>query len=131
VRLSAEQAARVSVARPARPCSLTVDGPLFSSALAHLVQLALESSRDEVLLQARAEGDAIVFAIVESSAGVVPLALSTQSEQRDASLGLGFNLARRDILRMGGELSVLSTARGHTCIVVHMSDRPVAGGSAA
>lgn len=119
-RVDRRSAERLSIARPARSVTLWVDGPLLSAALANLVQVALESSREEVLLQARVEDGEAIFAVVEASACTDLNALESLRAERGSSLGLGFNLAQRDVERMGGRLTAFATPLGHTGLVVRI-----------
>ncbi len=122
-RLTPEQAARVSIARPASPSHLFVDGPALTSALTHILQVALESSHDDVLLQARQDANDTRFAVVEN-ADHDSLALAMGEHEwktfKQASLGLGYSLAARDVARMGGDISVERSSRGSITVSIRV-----------
>lgn len=120
--LPSEHVARLKVARPAASFTLTVDGPLLASSLNHLIEGALDTEADWLLLQVRREPGRTHFALVEGSAGPSFQPVSEQDSAADAHLGLGLRLAHRDICRMGGELHVEHTERGYTRILVTVPD---------
>jgi two-component system, OmpR family, sensor kinase len=119
-RLSLHDATRVTLARPAAPSTLVVDGPLLSTALAHLVRAALENSSDDVLLQARVSEGHTTFAVVSGGDPARLVALRMSRSHQEASLGLGLELARRDVARMGGEFESEASDAGRVCVRVHV-----------
>ncbi len=107
------QLARLQVARQDNLPPVIVDGPLLATALSHVLEGALESSRGPVLLQVRAERDEVVFALVredgEGQGGDAPTS-------RTASLGLGMALARRDLDRIGARMEFERSEQGRACL---------------
>jgi K+-sensing histidine kinase KdpD len=118
--LAPAQRARLQLAHPGRGAALEVDGPLLATSLASLAQGALESAPGNLLLQARRDGETVVFTFVQADAGDVyePLAVELERPETDAALAVRLTVARRDIARMGGSLRVQHTARGLTCVSV-------------
>jgi K+-sensing histidine kinase KdpD len=93
---------------------LTVDGALLARCLSHLIELGLEDRAQTILLSAREEGSNITFAVVRP-ARALPANVAAAGT-RETSLGLGLSLARRDIERMGANLTTRRTSSGR---VVH------------
>lgn len=113
---------RLQLAHPGRGAALDVDGPLLASSLSSLAQGALESAPGNLLLQARRDGETVVFTFVQADAGDVyePETVALERPETDASLAVRLTVARRDIARMGGSLRVQHTARGLTCVSVSL-----------
>ncbi len=107
------QLARLQVARQENLPPIVVDGPLLATALSHLLEGALESSRGPVLLQVRPERDEIVFAVVREDSDGPGGEMSTS---RNASLGLGMALARRDLDRIGARMEFERSEQGRACL---------------
>lgn len=120
--LSHDQLDRLKIARPAQSFTMIVDGPLLSSSLHHLIESALETEADWLLLQVRREDNQTHFALVEGAAGPSFEPLSDQGSHQEAQLDLGLRLAHRDFCRMGGQFHVEHTERGYTRIVVSIPD---------
>ena len=121
-KLSKEQLERFKIARPTQSFSLMVDGPLLASSLHHLIESALETETDWLLLQVRREGNRTHFAIVEGASGPSFEPMSEQGSHQEAQLDLGLRLAHRDFCRMNGQLHVEHTERGYTRILVSIPD---------
>lgn len=119
-RLSLRDASRVTLARPAAAHTLVVDGPLLSTALAQLVRAALESSCDDVLLQARVEGERTTFVVVSGGDAQRVVVPRTSRSHQEASLTLGLELAQRDVVRMGGEFEREVSDAGRVCVRVRI-----------
>lgn len=118
------QISRLAVARGSAPFELHVDGPLLADALGHLLQAAFATGGDSVLLQARREHDEAVFSIVQEGPGVPVAGSPAPGESAtDAAVRLGVALARRDVDRLGGSLSIERTPRGCTCALVRVPVR--------
>jgi len=122
--LPADQLDRLKIAQPAQPFALVVDGPQLASSLHHLLESALETEADWLLLQVRRDNARTHFALVEGAAAPSFEPLDEEGSQREAHLGLGLRLAHRDICRMGGEFHVEHTERGFTRIVLSVPDGP-------
>jgi len=120
--LTAEQRERFKIARPAQSFSLIVDGPQLASGLHHLIESALETESDWLLMHVRREGDRTHFALVEGAAGPSFEPMSEQGSHQEAQLDLGLRLAHRDFCRMDGALQVEHTERGYTRILVSIPD---------
>jgi len=118
--LNVDQLDRLKIARPAQPLGLVVDGPLFASSLHHLIESALDTEADWLLLQVRRDGDCTYFALVEGSTDSSFAPSDATGSPEEAHLDLGLRLAHRDICRMGGAIDVETTDRGYTRIVVSM-----------
>lgn len=131
-RLAPQDAARVALARPASVPVLLVDGPLLTTALAHVLRAALWSSGDDVLLEARSESGLATFSVLSGGNGERLEALDSSRSHHDASLGLGLELARRDVLRMDGtfELDTSDASRVRVRIRLPHQVRPPAGRAA-
>ncbi|MBI5432656.1 MAG: hypothetical protein HZA52_07490 [Planctomycetes bacterium] len=108
-KLAQRDAARVTLARPAAAPQLLVDGALLSTALAHVVRVALEGSAEDVLLEARVEAGSAGFSVISGGERSRLAALRAPRSHNDASLGLGFELARREVERMQGTFEVAAT----------------------
>lgn len=120
--LSPQQAERFKVARPTQTFSMIVDGPLLASSLHHLIESALETESDWLLMHVRREGNQTHFALVEGAAGPSFEPMGEQGSHQEAQLDLGLRLAHRDFCRMNGDLHVEHTERGYTRIVVSIPD---------
>ena len=119
---------RVKLADASAGATLMVDGPLLADCLHRLLESALSSCGEIVLLSARVEGAAVHFAIVESGddrslRGFKHTDLPTA---RAAALELGLALARRDLERIGGSLQITHTLLANTCINVRIPSTPPA-----
>jgi K+-sensing histidine kinase KdpD len=121
-----ERRARVRLARPAQCEPIEVDSPLLSSALARLLECALDGSGEEVLLRARQEGERTQFTIVgaASRCAFECSAPGRCASPREAELSLGLMLARRDLERMGARLEILRGSLGKACARVAVPNRP-------
>ncbi len=123
---------RVQYAQASRSAALLVDGPLFSSSIGHLLWAALDSTRDAVLLQVRAEPQRALFAVVQGDAdgSFDPAAFVLDGTPDETATAVRLAVARRDIERMGGTLRVQHTARGLTCVTVELPlvAQPTPGG---
>lgn len=116
-----ESRARVRIARPTAAPTLRVDGPLLADCLARLLEHALATSGESVLLAATREGDSTRFSIVADSEST-QMSDATPPRQRRAALELGVALARRDAARMAARLDVEHTELGHACITLSLDD---------
>ncbi|MCE9593735.1 MAG: hypothetical protein K8S98_06045 [Planctomycetes bacterium] len=119
-RLSIRDASRVTLARPAASITLVVDGPLLSTALAQLMRAALESSGDDVLFQARVDGDRTTFVVVSGGDPLRVVDPRSSRSHQEASLNLGLELAQRDVIRMGGEFAREASDAGRVCVRVRI-----------
>lgn len=125
-----EQRARVRLARPTSPASLRVDGPLLADCLARLLEHALASVSQSVLLSTQREGALTRFAIVADSASA-SAAWEQLPQQRRAALELGLALARRDAQRMQAELEVAHGELGHLRLTLSVRDAATGEGPLA
>ncbi len=116
-----EQRARVRLARPSTSNSLRVDGPLLADCLARLLEHALATSTQSVLLSAQREGDATRFSIVAESEHE-GAAWEQLPSQRRAALELGLALARRDVQRMNAQLDIAHSNLGHVRLSLSVRD---------
>lgn len=123
-RLAPRDAARVTLARPGEAPKLYVDGPVLSTTLAHVVRVALESSGDDVLLEARTNDESASFSILSGANGARVDALATPQSHQDASLGLGLELARRDVVRMGDTFELDTSDASHVRVRIHVPRGP-------
>lgn len=116
-----ENRARVRIARPSAAPTLRVDGPLLAECLARLLEYALATSCDSVLLSTTRDGASTRFSIVaESASNATPGA--APSEQRRAALELGVALARRDAARMAAQLQIGRSELGHAFLTLLVND---------
>jgi two-component system C4-dicarboxylate transport sensor histidine kinase DctB len=109
---------RVLVARMApeeRPATLEVDGPLLCNCLRRLIENALESGSEHVLLLARLEQGNARFSVIDAAPrGFDPdWAIEAFHTTKPNHLGLGLALTRRDVELLGGELEFLTTPDSH------------------
>lgn len=123
-----ENRARVRIARPKSASTLRVDGPLLADCLARLVEHALATNGENVLLSTTREEQRTRFSIV---ADALPTPSAEQPAQRRAALELGFALARRDAARMGAQLDCSRTELGHTCLTLVVTDASPSDASSA
>lgn len=123
-RLAPRDAARVTLARPGEAPKLYVDGPVLSTTLAHVVRVALESSGEDVLLEARTNEECASFSILSGANGARVEALATPSSHHDASLGLGLELARRDVTRMGGTFQLDTADASRVRVLIRVPREP-------
>ena len=122
------QIARLSIARDSAPFELYVDGPLLADALAHVLQAAFAGGGETILLQARREADEAIFSIVQEGALAFDASTPAPGESAsDTAVRLGLALARRDVERMGGTLTIERTPRGCTCAALRMPIRCAPG----
>ncbi len=117
---------RVKLADASEGATMMVDGPLLADCLHRLLESALVSCGEFVLLSARVESEFVHFAIVEGGddrplRGFKPADLPTA---RAAALALGLSLARRDLERIGGTLQVTHTLLANTCMNVRIPSTP-------
>jgi two-component system C4-dicarboxylate transport sensor histidine kinase DctB len=106
--------ARVLVARldpEERPALIEVDGPLLCDCLRRLIENALESGSEHVLLLARLEQGNARFSVIDAAPrGFDPdWAVEAFHTTKPNHLGLGLALTRRDVELLGGELEFLAT----------------------
>jgi len=116
--LSAESRRRLSISRPARNVALSIDGPLFSAALQHLLENLLAHNEDSALLRVSAGAEDVTFTLVGAApfgAGIEGFT-ARRSSARAAQVELGIGLARREIERMGGRVEAVRTDLGTTCV---------------
>ena len=123
---------RVLVARGDRAHKLFIDGPLLARTLHRLLESAVEAGSGHVLVSVRCEKGATLFTTVSHESGAEHSA-DHCGDQRSArhshGRDLGLALARRDLARMGGELSLTRTPRGETVVVAHVPDASSCGRS--
>ncbi len=125
-----EQRARVRLARPTSPANLRVDGPLLADCLARLLEHALASVSQSVLLSTQRDGALTRFAIVADSASA-GATWEQLPQQRRAALELGLALARRDAQRMQAELEVAHGELGHLRLTLSVRDAATGEGPLA
>lgn len=105
---------RVVAAHERAGATIVVDGPLLSICLRRLLENALEASSELVLVVTRQENGRTSFTILDD--GQEPLDLdrthATFRTTRPNQLGLGIELARRDVESMLGELEFLACPGG-------------------
>jgi len=121
-----ERRARVRLARPAQCEPIEVDSPVLSSALARLLECALDASGEEILLRARQEGERTQFTIVGAGSRCAfdCSAPGRCASPREAELSLGLALARRDLERMDARLEILRGSLGKACARIAVPNRP-------
>lgn len=107
----------------ARP--VHVDGPVLVRSLSSLLEDATDSAGTEVLLHAHEQDDEVTFAIVDD---LESCSVTLPRPGRASEESLPVRLARRDVLRMGGELQVGELTDQHRLTVVRV--QVAAGGSA-
>jgi K+-sensing histidine kinase KdpD len=107
--IGAEQRARVLLAIESGRERVFVDGPCLSSTLSHLIEAGLCETSHPVLVSARCSGGRCMFSVVHVSRGASPIAPR-----------LGVELARRQIERMGGELSLHRTQNDQVMWIVRL-----------
>jgi len=123
--LSDEQVARIRVALPAETLTLAVDGPLFCSVLRNLIESALQQSSGPVELGARHDKGGVRFLLVrearsEDIESIAPALPATSA----ARCALGLNLARREIARMHGRLTIEELESGVARTSIWMPREP-------
>lgn len=121
-RLRPHQRARVRYAHPSASPRMWVDGPTLTGAIASLLAEALEISRGEVLLRSRQHGGRSAFVIVHAT--------RARAQERDlrmrpdaAARAVRLAVARRDIARMGGAVTMLGEERRASCVCIELPDR--------
>ena len=115
---------RVLHARHGTNDALHVDGPMLSRCLRRLIENALEAGSSCVLVNRRREEDGASFTVIDTAPeelnpewAIVPF-----HTKRANHIGLGLPLVHRDLLSMGGTLSLFATPRGSTCVEVRVPD---------
>lgn len=116
-----EQRARVRLARPTAPANLRIDGPLLADCLARLLEHALATSAECVLLSAQRDGQLARFSIVAEPERE-SAAWEQLPQQRRAALELGLALARRDAQRMRAQLDLTYSALGNVRLCLSVRD---------
>jgi K+-sensing histidine kinase KdpD len=108
-----DQRARVLLAVESGRARLFVDGPCLSTTLSHLIESGLCETSHPVLVSARSSGGGCMFSIV--SVARTASQTTTRSSPR-----LGLELARRQIQRLGGDLSLHCTLHDQVMWLVHL-----------
>ncbi len=103
------QRARVLLAVESGRERVFIDGPCLSSSLSHLIEAGLAETSHPVLVSARTAGGRSMFSVVYVARGASP-----------AAPRLGTELARRQIERMGGELSQHRTQNDQVMWIVRL-----------
>ena len=128
--LTGEQSARMKVVLPAEAPTLVVDGPLLCNVLRNLIESALQQSSGPVELSARPERAGVCFLLVRQGrcGGIDSIAPALPATSA-ARCELGLDLARREIARMHGRLTVEELDDGvvRTRISMPIETEPEAG----
>jgi signal transduction histidine kinase len=112
--LAEEVRERVWLAQETDPGELVTDGPLLARRLGCLLTDATRRGPGEVLFHAHVDDEVAYFAIVAVSAG-------------PAAPTLEALLARRDLARLGAEVSVRGSNPRHTCLTIRMPSAAAGG----
>lgn len=119
-----DQAARVEVVDQTQQGFVTVDPGLLAGSLHCLLAHALATSGDSVLLSARRDEGRVTFAIVEQAPcdSFDALSRSDLPPGEVAAAKLGFEIAFRDIARIGGRLTAERTPHGNRCVSIELPE---------
>ncbi len=133
--LPTRQRARLVYGRPARRSLFEVDGTILSTALRRLIENALESSDENVLVLARQTRVATSFTVLGAARSPIDLdwASIPFHTTKPNQLGLGLPLVQRDLATIGGRLEVRPSGPGKTCVRITLpaNGSRAAGGSGA
>ena len=115
---------RVWLALESDSTALMIDASVAVRALAALLERAAQRPSAEVLLHSHQERDATVFAIVGDLAQCAPGHLEHSWSSTRTPENIELVLARRDIRRLGGELSVHESTPTHCCVMIRLPNAP-------
>ena len=129
--LTPQQRELVRYARPPREARLDTDGPVLSRCLAYVLQAAVATSPDAVLLRADGgDGRASLTVVCAGSVRAFePREPRVDEPPAEVALAVRMAVARRDVERLGGRLEIQPSERGLVCAVVALGpDRPARSG---
>jgi K+-sensing histidine kinase KdpD len=117
-----DQSARLKLANATPNTSLIVDGSLLADCLALLIRNTLADPHELILLSASSDAQSTAFSLIGRGhdANLYGDLRAISPANQDAALGLSLRLARRDVERMNGTLTVEHTALGNTRLVVRV-----------
>jgi K+-sensing histidine kinase KdpD len=97
-----------------------VDGPLLTHCLAAFLEDAIQRGSEEVLFHAHQSQNATFFAIVDDLVAESELQMIIEAAGGDEDLRDSFpvQLARRDVERMGGSVSITRSTPNQSCVMV-------------
>ncbi|WP_158298639.1 DUF4118 domain-containing protein [Sphingomonas psychrotolerans] len=109
------------------------DAVMLTHVLGNLIHNALRHARAEVVIAARAAGEAVELAVCDDGSGIDPAVAATIFDRfisggdREGGLGLGLAIARDLATAMGASLSAADAPGGGACFTVRLAIFPARG----
>jgi len=122
--LPSEVRERVFAAHVSCDLPLETDAPILARSLGRVLENALESGSEEVLVVVRQENDTTSFAVVDGSPANFDCqwAMSAFHSTKQSHLGLGLAITERDVTLLNGTLAFERSELGETCVTITVPD---------
>ena len=122
---SKAQRDRIVAAHASAGATLQTDAPLIGRCLGRVIENALESGSEEILVVVRQENGHTSFAVVDGSPSTFDSEWATSAfhSTKQSHLGLGLAITERDVALLKGTLRFERSELGETCVTITVPDK--------